>query len=138
MDTATTAAPYAIHPAAKPAALLMGFLSDVEDADAPLPPPFDGLPREEFELRRVRAGLKLVGLRQDQLAARLGINEALLSRKLSGQKPTTEVERYLMGVALFVEDRAEMRRIQDRLRGHDRTATVDLAWLAPAQDGGAR
>lgn len=143
--TATTQ-PYPIHAAALPAALLMGLFRRIEEGAAdnppPLPPPLEGLERAEFERRMIRAGLKIVGIRQDELADRLGINEAVLSRKLTGITATTALERHLFAVALFVPDRAEMSKIQQRCAGYE-YEQIDKAWLAPtvaatASRGGSR
>lgn len=127
--TATTAAPYAIHYAAKPAALLLGLFTRVEDD---MPPPFDGLPREQFELRMIRAGLKIADIRQDELARRLGVDPATLSHKLRGARPATDLDRFFMAVAIFVSDREEMARIQGRCAGYD-LDEIDRAWLAPTE-----
>ncbi len=118
----------AIHPAALDAAILMRRVRHA--APPPLPAAFARLDPVDLELKTIQAALHVLGVRQVELARRLGVSDGWLSARLTGAKPTTEVQRYLFAVAIFVEDRAEVARIQRRLADRDTLDGVDLATLA--------
>ncbi len=101
--------------AAFAAALLTGVIAWRDDDDSPLPPepPADasGLAEEDRQLLAIAAALKVVGIRQIELARRLGISDGRLSMKLTGLLPTTETERHIIAYALFQPDRDEVAKV---------------------------